>query len=334
MPDLRFEIERSQLRGLALFGVALAIAGPALTAAWWWGAPARVVGIWAVALDVSAVLALYAWVAFRRAYSEFSPAGIRTRGLTWTRTVPWDRVRAVVLAPARRTVTVVVIRDRGRRVVLGAPVHGGVMSDPDFDRKVGQIQDYVDRIDSAAPGRGERLVGPELGPFAADLGHPSFAERLSGAVIWVMLPAFAAGMLLYIGVGLPTEIQAGRGAGSPGVFVVTETHCRPSDRAGEPPRCSAVGGFLSDDGRVVRERQRLVGAPQGLREGRTVRAQWVSVTTSDVYTDPYRPFWWAVGGMAALCLLGLGWWGHEVRGRWRQRSALRRIRAQTGDRQG
>lgn len=151
MPDLRFETERRQLRGLVLYVAVLALAAAVLTVAWLSGrAGSR--GAWAIGLDLGAVLGLSTCVSYARAFSELTPTGIRTRGLAGVRSAEWSRVREVVRSPHGRTTSVMVIRTDGSTFRLGAPVDGGVMPDARFAEKMEEIRRYVAQQVPAAGG--------------------------------------------------------------------------------------------------------------------------------------------------------------------------------------
>ncbi|MBO0839185.1 MAG: hypothetical protein J2P28_27245, partial [Actinobacteria bacterium] len=80
-------------------------------------------------------------VAYSRAYTECTEAGIRIRGLGLERCWRWDRVSDVAIRMGPRGITrcVMLTSAGGAQVVLGAPVTGGLMHDRDFERKVGEI---------------------------------------------------------------------------------------------------------------------------------------------------------------------------------------------------
>ena len=110
MPDLRFTTDRAQLRGLVGYIAVVALVGSVLTGAWWLGGPqsAGLLGPWAVGADLGAVLGLYAWVWYARAFSECTQAGIRTRGLAGSRAVRWVSVRDIEVHPSGQTSSVMV----------------------------------------------------------------------------------------------------------------------------------------------------------------------------------------------------------------------------------
>jgi len=131
--ELRLAITGRQKRGLLLLLTFVAMA-------------ALVLGIlrepFAIAMGIAALVVLWTYVMYVRAFTECTPDGIRTRGLGGKRWCPWPQVAdiAVRLNPGSRLV-VVTTKD-GVRFWLGAPVDGGVMPDPEFSVKFEQIVDY------------------------------------------------------------------------------------------------------------------------------------------------------------------------------------------------
>lgn len=134
MPDLRFTIERSQLRGLGIL-TALVLALAAVGG--------RAQGLASlIGFGGGALVCLYALIAYLLAVTECTPGGIRTRGLGGPRRCSWSEVADISLRYGPRSVLIAVTTTHGRRFWLGAPVEGGVMRDPEIDRKLARIQAY------------------------------------------------------------------------------------------------------------------------------------------------------------------------------------------------
>lgn len=141
--NLRLTIARSQLRGLLAY-IALISAVTVLLAVFWalGGQGGSVVGAWALGAGIGALIGLYAYIAYARAFTECTPAGLRTRGLGGLQECPWSGVSDASLRPHGRTATVMVTTTSGTRFRLGVPVDGGVMRDPEFMGKVQQVVEY------------------------------------------------------------------------------------------------------------------------------------------------------------------------------------------------
>jgi hypothetical protein len=147
---LTFRTTARQLLGLGLYvlllaGVAVALAVTMVVTHASWGSR---ISVWVIAAVIVAVVALWALVMSAVAFTECTPAGIRTRGLARTHSCSWAEVGVIVSAPrqswryGRTPATVSVITTSGSRFRLGAPVAGGVMRDPEFAAKFAQIQEY------------------------------------------------------------------------------------------------------------------------------------------------------------------------------------------------
>jgi Bacterial PH domain len=89
-------------------------------------------------------------VVHARAYTECTPAGIRTRGLAGTRECRWEEVADIVAQPYRGAAFIMVVTRSGRRFRLGAPVEGGVMGDPQLPAKMAEIRQYWQSAVAAA----------------------------------------------------------------------------------------------------------------------------------------------------------------------------------------
>ena len=113
--------------------------------------------MWAIGAAVGGLICLYATMAYARAFTECTPAGLRTRGLARTRECPWADVRALAPHVYRQTTTVMVTTAGGTRFRLGVPVTGGVMPDPEFGQRAEQIWRYWQWAAQAA---GTGAAGP------------------------------------------------------------------------------------------------------------------------------------------------------------------------------
>jgi hypothetical protein len=96
----------------------------------------------AAAGGISSLALLWVYSAYSRAFTECSPAGIRTRSLGGLTECPWTGVAKIALCPRGQTVTVMVTTTNSTRFRLGTPVDGGAMGDPEFALKVAAIQQY------------------------------------------------------------------------------------------------------------------------------------------------------------------------------------------------
>lgn len=143
-----------QLYSAGICGVAVVLA-----VFWALSGPHRsgTLAMWAIGAGVAGLICLYASIAYARAFTECTPAGLRTRGLAGTRTCPWAEVRTIAPRVYRQTTTVMVTTVHGTRFRLGVPVTGGVMSDPEFGQRAEQIWQYWQRASQAA---GPGTAGP------------------------------------------------------------------------------------------------------------------------------------------------------------------------------
>lgn len=147
---LIFRLTRRQLCGLGLYvlllaGVACALAVTMIVTHVGWGSR---ISVWVLGSGIVALVALWALVMSAVAFAEFTPAGIRTRGLVRTHSCSWPEVADIVSWPKGwrgryyQPAEVNVITTSGSRFRLGAPVDGGVMGDSEFAAKFARIQEY------------------------------------------------------------------------------------------------------------------------------------------------------------------------------------------------
>jgi len=151
-PRLIFRVTPSQ-RGASLI-IAAVISVTAAVLAW------AGLAVPAAGLGIVALITAYQAVAYATAYTECTPAGLRTRGVTWPRFLPWARLRDIAVrdyasTPQMRYLSryygltakpwriVIVTADDGTRFSLGAPIDPGqFLSDPEFEDKIWQIHHY------------------------------------------------------------------------------------------------------------------------------------------------------------------------------------------------
>ena len=136
MADLRFTVEREQLRGIgiltALVLVLVLISGLKSASTGHIGLAGT------VAFGAGGLVCLYPFTAYMLAVTECTPTEIRTRGLGGPRRCSWPEVTDIGLRYTSRSLVVSVTTRSGRQFWLGAPMHG----DPEFDKKLSQIQAY------------------------------------------------------------------------------------------------------------------------------------------------------------------------------------------------
>jgi hypothetical protein len=162
MQDLRFRPTPRQLRGLRNY-VLILIAATAVLAVLAFQVRGASVA-WAVGLGLGALMGIWAYVMYARASTECTPAGIRTRGLGGLRQCSWPQVADIAIRPGTGT-TIRVTTVSGTRFLLGVPVSGGVMRDPEFGFKLRQIQEYWRSATLAISSRpGEAGWDPLQGP--------------------------------------------------------------------------------------------------------------------------------------------------------------------------
>jgi hypothetical protein len=204
-----------------------------------------------IALGVAALIYLYACVAYAAARTECALTGIRTWGLGGRRSCPWAEVADIFPRRSHRTSIVVVATTGGRHFWLGAPVDGGIMPDPEFAAKIGQIRDYWNRAVTINPPEGlttlEWLRGSGLGPgvrAAADAGPGPWLKFLLAIT---RLPVLLSLALVFVIVVLPFTLRdigpawsAHLGHGQPGIFTADTETCSKT--------CSWYGTFISDTG--------------------------------------------------------------------------------------
>jgi hypothetical protein len=226
------------MRDLALFAAtSAAIAAFLLTLVFAWGIDpgGRLLALGllggALSFDAVIVVALY-----RRAFTICTADLLTSRGVIGPRhSCPWDQVTDIRIresAGDRTGLTriVTVFTTGGSQFALGAPIAGGLMPDPDFDTKVGQIRSLWQAATAASP---DRRVSGVIPVYAA--AGPKLPVRtvIRGGVVVILAAAI---------VMLPFAISSGGqalsirlGSGQPGTFSAVSQTCGGS--------CYWVGGF-------------------------------------------------------------------------------------------
>ncbi len=150
----RFELPRRQFAQLTLFAGVLVGVGvllDVLALAVLKNAPI-VLLMWGIGLSLGGLFALYAAMAYSRAYTEITALGVRTRGLFGTKRAAWADVKHIqVYDPQNRgTRTIKIVRRDGKTFQLGAPTDSPVMSDPEFNAKLLRVVAAWHRMSVAA----------------------------------------------------------------------------------------------------------------------------------------------------------------------------------------
>jgi hypothetical protein len=245
---LTFRTTRRQLRGLAIFTAVLTCLaiGIGVIA----GTSARGLGAWSIGCEIGALIGVYCLVLYAVIFTKCTPEALCTRNLSGRlHVLPWPQVADItvraVTSRGTTTYTVLVTSVTGKRFRLGAPVSGGVMSDPEFAAKVQQIQEYW----RAATGSADTSAF-EPGPQAAAAGtargirldaRPAPAVKFAR---WSVRVTGLVGALVLIGVpagGIGPGWEAHLGHGERGTFTAYASNC------GQSP-CTWFGTFTGADG--------------------------------------------------------------------------------------
>ena len=148
-PRLIFRVTAGQRRALLITAAVITVLAAALA----WAGPA----VLAAGVGIAALFTVYYAVAYATAYTECTPAGLRARGVTWRRFLPWARLRDIAVrdhasaaqirywspTPAKPLRIAIVTADDGTRFWLGAPIDAGQgLGDPEFEDKIWQIRHY------------------------------------------------------------------------------------------------------------------------------------------------------------------------------------------------
>jgi hypothetical protein len=240
MDPLTLRPTTAQLRNLALATCASGLVAAFLTHEHLGGHDGsdRILG-WGIAFTAAALLMAGVTVAYSRAVTECTDTGIRARGLGLERRWCWNQVSDVSIRIGNRgyTRTVMLTLTEGKQVLLGAPVAGGLMPDRDFDRKVGEIQqfwrcargrDSGDAAIAVVPPRSYRVTA---------------RSRLVGLVTLVALGLISALPVLAREGGPALLVRLGQG--QPGSFTAYYYSCSGS--------CAWIGEFTPTDSSARRE---------------------------------------------------------------------------------
>lgn len=267
-PGLMFRVTASQRRALVISSavvtaVAVVLAGAALAVP----NPARLAAL-AVSAGILALISVYYSVAYAAAYTECTPAGLRVRGVTRRRFLPWARLRDIAVrdygsspyrGPGKSLRIVIITADDGTRFWLGAPIGGGQgLGDPQFEDKIWQIRHYWrSRMSSGAlPARRPPADHHEAGaPRASQAGSgipgvradPVPGQALNAFIVRAMRAAFVIVALLMAVVAFPITLRsagpalsAALGHGQHGTFTAQAKSC--------PKGCLWYGDFAADNG--------------------------------------------------------------------------------------
>jgi hypothetical protein len=241
MENLTFRPTRRQLRNLALLTLGTAAATVAILVpafALHVNLPQRVAD-WGIGLGLGSLIAGYCLVMYRLAVTECTPGGIRSRGLGGQRQCRWEDVAEIAIRRSigsrSTTATVIITTTAGSQFLLGAPVAGGIMPDPDFGRKAGQIRRYWHTATGAADDADSAPVPVVIGGLSGGLRAGAV---LRGAVV-VLLIAAAVAIPFTLRAGLPS-LQARLGQGQDGTYTAYAFTCDSS--------CYWIGRFTTSDG--------------------------------------------------------------------------------------
>jgi Bacterial PH domain len=105
------------------------------------------------AAGLSALLCLCVWIPYSRAFTECTPAWLRTRGMRGIREYPWPDIAGVAIRKRRGTAAVKITTSHGRCFLLWAPCDRPIaMSDRGFPGKAQRIMGYWQWMAQAPPG--------------------------------------------------------------------------------------------------------------------------------------------------------------------------------------
>jgi hypothetical protein len=91
---------------------------------------------------IAVVLVIVYFLVMFGSYSAFDESGIHSKRGIYRNKVTWAEVREVKLDPKSGEV-LMVYKHHGRPFKLGAPISGGLSTDPQYREKVAQIQEFV-----------------------------------------------------------------------------------------------------------------------------------------------------------------------------------------------
>lgn len=196
-----------------------------------------------IGLGFASLLVGWVLIGYRRAFTECSRTGIRARGLTGpVRIYRWDQVEEIAIRrsnPARgpSTFTVSIFTTGGGRFTLGAPVTGGVMSDPDFEAKVRKIRSYWLAGAGVHGGADTALIPSYVGR--------SFDMSIGSALRWgtaLILAGAVVALPFTVGSGGPA-LTVRLGQGEDGSFTANAYACESA--------CYWIGDYRARDGSLA-----------------------------------------------------------------------------------
>jgi hypothetical protein len=111
---------------------------------------------WGIGAAVGAPSLGWVLLRYKRAFTECSPSGIRSRGLGPEWRCDWAHVREIAIRRSSNprgpdSYTVIVTTASGDRLQLGMPVRAGLMPDPNFEAKAERIRAYWQAAIGAQP---------------------------------------------------------------------------------------------------------------------------------------------------------------------------------------
>jgi hypothetical protein len=209
---------------------------------------------WGLAAAIGAPSVAWVLLRYKRAFTECSPAGIRSRGLTREWRCDWAHVREIAIRRSVNprgpdTYTVVVNTVGGDRLLLGMPVSGGIMPDPDFQTKVAGIREYWQAAIGAQP-------APDVPvPVVTGGSAPIRRQTVLRLCVEVILVAAVITALFTVR-GSGPALLARLGGGQQGFYTASALTC---DTA-----CYWVGDFTPNQGGPDRTSLAMApGAPIG-----------------------------------------------------------------------
>jgi hypothetical protein len=306
-----FRPTRSQLRRLVVFAVGLSLVPAAIVVA---ESVSRRGPAYPLAMAAAIGAALAGWVPYRyaRAFTECSPAGIRSRGVTGEWRCNWRYVADIGIqtniSRGPTTCTVILTAIDGGTLRLGMPVSGGIMPDPDFDGKVAQIRAYWRQVSGPDPQRASQ-------PTPGARGDPRTPIRAlaRGAVELILVGAIVAVPFSVRSEG--PALLARLGQGQPGYLTVTANAC--------DQRCYWLGDFRARRPAAIRFAVPIAPGARIAGPGDRVPAVYMG-DGNLVYPAGGGPDWIPLSVLLLViggCLPLVTWWYLRARN-WRRGSAL------------
>ena len=209
-----------------------------------------------IGAEVCLLIVALCAVPYACSFTECTPAGIRSRGLSGEWRCGWHEVSEIAIRPGMRgpTRTVALITRDGRVLALGTPVAGGVMPDRQFESKVRQIRDYWHRVRTKGGEPGHGAI-PELPPaYPYGRTRQPAGSVIRGLEAVILLVALASVPVALAENGVALSAQFGRpGHGS---FEEYDLTCATN--------CYWVGVFTPSNGSPPRDGMALAAGGPGL----------------------------------------------------------------------